>query len=145
MTTNPLSPDPISAPLAQGLAGAETALRAFAEGPAQAAADRLADAFDRAGLRIAERFAKTALAGETSIKQLVKQALEDLARLALDRWLPAPAAGQAPAPGGPSRQAAPVTVHLHLPAGTDGPSLVRHEGQIAAALARAVSYGSGKL
>lgn len=137
---------PLNASLAEGLSSAEASLKAFADGPAQAAADRLAEAFDRAGLRIAERLAKTALSGETSIKQLVKQALEELARLALDRWLPATSARAQAAPAAQiSRQVAPVTVHMYLPEGTDGPALLRHEGQIAAALARAVSYGSAKL
>lgn len=41
--------------------------------------------------------------------------------------------------------AAPVNVHFHLAAGADGPSLMRHQGQIAAQIARAVAYGRRNL
>jgi lambda family phage tail tape measure protein len=38
-----------------------------------------------------------------------------------------------------------VNVHFHLAAGADGASITRHQGQIAAAIARAVAYGRRNL
>ena len=40
---------------------------------------------------------------------------------------------------------APVSVHFHLGPGADANAIARHQGQIAAAVARAVAYGRRNL
>ena len=156
------------------LSEAEAALAAFAKGPARKAADDIANSFERAGTRIARVLGRAAVDGEVSMKRLAKIILEELAKIALDKIISKPsgalpffgarAAGGAVTPGGaylvgergpelftPSRAgtvssaAAPVEVHFHLGAGADAQSLVRHQGQIAAQIARAVAYGRRNL
>jgi hypothetical protein len=158
---------------------AETALAAFARGPARRAAEDISHSFERAGRRIATSLARAGADGEAAMKRLAKVILEELAKAALDRiftkgggaklidlpFFGARAAGGAVARGGAylvgergpelfmpasvgalaSAAAAPVNVHFHLGAGADTQSLVRHQGQIAAAIARAVAYGRRNL
>lgn len=144
------------------LGEAEAALASFARGPVRRAADDMADAFERAGARIARALAGAAAGGEASFKRLAKTILEELAKVALDRIFdgarPLPSArpgvaatvqpsGQSIAgaqPRGPAAPA-PVSVHFHLGAGADADGVMRHQGQIAAAVARAVAYGRRNL
>lgn len=156
------------------LGGASAALNDFAQGPARRAADDVGAAFDRAGARIAQTLSRAALSGEVSFKRLAKVVLEELARLALSQifgkgggfsffggkagggsvnaggaylvgergpemFVPRQSGAIAPAGGGA------VSVHFHLGAGADATSIARHQGQIAAQVARAVAYGRRNL
>jgi phage-related minor tail protein len=155
------------------LGGASAALNEFAQGPARRAADEVGAAFDRAGARIAQTLSRAALSGEVSFKRLAKVVLEELARLALSQifgkggmsFFGAKAGGGSVNAGGAylvgergpemfaPRQSgtispvasAPVSVHFHLGAGADAASIARHQGQIAAQIARAVAYGRRNL
>lgn len=150
---------------------ASAALQDFAHGPARQAADEVAVSFERAGQRIARALGRAAVDGEGSFKRLAKTILEEIAKLALDRvfraktpFFGARAAGGAVNAGGAylvgergpewfvprqagsiAPQAGAVAVHLHLGANPDAHTIVRHQGQIAAAIARAVAYGSRNL
>lgn len=119
-----------------GLAEAEAALSAFARGPAQTAADAMAEGFERASGRIARSLASAAAAGEFSFKSLAKVALEELARIAMARLGQSERAGSV---------AAPVSVAFHMGAQADAESFRRNEAQIAAAIARAVAFGRRNL
>lgn len=155
------------------IGAASAALQDFAQGPARRAADEVAVSFERAGQRIARALGRAAMDGEGSFKRLAKVILEEVARLALDRMLTgknaffgARAGGGAVNPGGaylvgergpewfvprqagtitPQTGAGSVSVHFHLGAGADANGISRHQGQIAAAVARAVAYGSRNL
>jgi phage-related minor tail protein len=153
---------------------ASAALSAFAQGPARAAADDVGAAFERAGERIAAALGRAATGGETSFKRLVKTILEELAKLALDRVFGQAGdvslfggranggsvnAGGAylvgergpelfvPRQGGEitSANGGAVTVNFHFASGADANAIARNQGQIAAALARAVAYGRRNL
>lgn len=157
------------------LAAASAALRAFARGPAQTAADEVGASFERAGERIARALSGAAIDGESAFKRMAKVILEELAKIALQRlftqgdsaasFFGAKAGGGAVNVGGAylvgergpeifvPRQAGEVvaasggviSVHFHLGAGADANQIVRHQGQIAAAIARAVAYGRRNL
>jgi phage-related minor tail protein len=131
----------------------------------QRAGVRIAGALGRAavdGESAMKRLAKTIL------EELAKIALDKVfgktGGLASLPFFGARAAGGAVAPGGSylvgergpelftpasagavSNASAPVNVHFHLGAGADAQSLVRHQGQIAAQVARAVAYGRRNL
>lgn len=136
-----------TAAIATELARAEAALRGFAQGPAQRAADEMALAFERAGARMSKAMGAAAQGGETALRGMVKGALEELARLALDRIFSArePRAQPAPSSGSSASAAAGVNVQFHLPAGSQTSDVRRHDGQIAALVARAVAYGRRNL
>lgn len=156
------------------LSGASAALQEFAQGPARRAADDVGASFDRAGERIAGAFARAALSGEVSFKRMAKVVLEELAKLALaqvfgkegkttffgaragggsvnfggaylvgengpELFAPRQSGTIAPLSGGA------VNVHFHLGAGADAAGIARHQGQIAAQIARAVAYGRRNL
>ncbi len=157
------------------LGGAASALQAFAQGPARRAADEVGASFERAGGRIARALGAAASGGETSFKRLAKVILEELAKIALRRlfsesgsklsFFGGKAGGGGVNPGGAylvgergpemfvPRQggeivtagAGAVSIHFHLAAGADATSIVRHQGQVAAAIARAVAYGRRNL
>ncbi len=156
------------------LGAAAAALQDFAQGPARRAADDVSASFERAGERIARAFASAAFDGEDALKRMVKVILEELAKIALQEifsaagpklpFFGARAAGGPVNVGGaflvgergpemfvPRRAgeiAAPVgavSVHFHLGAGADANAIARHQGQIAAAVARAVAYGRRNL
>ena len=158
------------------IAGASSALQAFAQGPARQAADAVGQSFERAGDRIARALGSAATGGEAAFKRLAKVILEELAKIALQRIFTA-GGGKLPFFGGKAgggavntggaylvgergpeifvpRQAGEISsatgggavnVHFHLPAGADVSAITRHQGQIAAAIARAVAYGSRNL
>lgn len=155
------------------LGAAAAALQDFAQNTARRAADDVSVSFERAGQRIARALGRAAIDGETSFKRLAKTILEELAKVALDRIFPR--GGKAPLFGaranggavnaggaylvgerGPElfvpRQggdivgaAGAVSIHFHLGAGADAHAITRHQGQIAAAVARAVAYGRRNL
>lgn len=157
------------------LAGASAALQAFAQGPVQRTADAVGQSFEHAGERIARALGSAAIGGETAFKRLAKVILEELAKIALQRiftqgggklpFFGGKAAGGAVNTGGAylvgergpevfvPRQAGEiaaaatgaVNVHFHLPAGADATAITKHQGQIAAAIARAVAYGRRNL
>lgn len=157
------------------LAGAGAALRAFADGEARRASDEVAQSFEKAGARIARALGRAATDGEGSFKRLAKTILEEFAKLALDRiftqqsgggaYFGARADGGSVTRGGAylvgergpelfvphqagaiaAASAGAVNVHFHLGAGADGQAIARHQGQIAAAIARAVAYGRRNL
>jgi len=157
------------------LAGASAALQAFAQGPARQAAESLGQDFERAGERIARALGSAANGGEAAFKRLAKVVLEELAKVALQRvfsqaggalpffggkagggavnrggaylvgergpelFVPRQAGAIAPSGGGA------ISVHFHLPAGADASAISKHQGQIAASIARAVAYGRRNL
>lgn len=155
------------------LGEASAALQEFANGPARRAADEVGASFERAGQRIARALGRAAVDGEGSFKRLAKTILEELARVALDRvfasggkpFFGAKAGGGAVNMGGsylvgergpelfvPNQSgsigapgAGAVNVHFHLGASADAAAIARHQGQIAAAIARAVAYGRRNL
>ncbi len=161
---------PVTGDLQTQLSEASAVLSAFAQGPARAAADDVGAAFERAGERIAAALGRAATGGEVSFKRLVKSILEELAKLALNRlfgqtggasFFGGRANGGRVNVGGAylvgergpelfvPRQAGEivgsgggaVTVNFHFANGADANSIARNQGQIAAALARAVAYG----
>ncbi len=157
------------------LAAASAAMDDFARGAAKRAADDVGASFERAGERIAHALGRAAADGETAFKQMARVILEELARLAFDRIFTASAekapffgakaqggsviAGGAYLVGerGPeifvpreageiaASAAGAVSVHFHLGAGADVNAVARNQGQIAAAIARAVAYGRRNL
>lgn len=157
------------------LGAASAMLQEFAQGPARRAADEIGVSFERAGQRIARAMGSAAMGGENAFKRMAKVVLEELAKLALDRlfisgggklpFFGGKAAGGAVNVGGAylvgergpevfvPRQAGAiaqpasgaVSVHFHLGAGADAGAIARHQGQIAAAIARAVAYGRRNL
>lgn len=156
------------------LGAASSALQAFANGPVKRAAEELSVSFERAGERIVRALAGAADGGEAAFKRMAKVILEELAKIALQRiftqdgggaqFFGGRAAGGAVAAGGaylvgergpemfvprasgeivvPNTGA--VSVHFHLNGG-DVSAISRHQGQIAAAIARAVAYGRRNL
>lgn len=157
------------------LGAASAALQEFSQIQARRAADDVGAAFDRAGDRIASAMARAARGGEVSFKRLAKVVLEEFARLALERiftgqsggktYFGARAAGGSVNAGGaylvgergpelftPGQHGAisapaggAVNVHFHLAGSGDAAAIARHQGQIAAAVARAVAYGRRNL
>lgn len=127
------------------LSAASEALAAFAQGPARRAADEVALSFERAGERIARALGSAAGGGEASFKRMAKTILEELAKIALDRIFKngggSPFGGQFNL----AQTANPVAVHFHMGAGGDANAIARSQGQIAAAVARAVAYGGRNL
>lgn len=156
----------------EGIGEATAALQAFAEGPARRAADEVAASFERSGQRIARALGRAAFDGEVSFKRLAKTILEELAKVALNQvfggktpFFGARANGGAVNAGGAylvgergpewfvpnqSGSVAPqggggVSVNFYLSGGADASAIARHQGQIAASIARAVAYGRRNL
>lgn len=157
------------------LGAASVALAEFARGPAKRASDEVGASFERAGARIARALGRAAFDSGASFKHLAKTVLEELAKVALQRIFTQGGGKSAPffgarASGGPvniggaylvgergpelftPRQSGAigagggaVSVHFHLGAGADANAIARHQGQIAAQIARAVAYGRRNL
>lgn len=157
------------------LSAASAALQSFAQGPAQRAADEVGASFERAGRRIGSALGAAANGGEAAFKRMAKVILEELAKIALQRIFTESGSGASffggranggavnaggaylvgergpevfvPRTGGDivSPGAGAVSVHFHLGAGADVSAVTRHQGQIAAAIARAVAYGRRNL
>lgn len=144
------------AQLETDLASASAALNAFAQGPARRAADSVGLSFERAGQRIARALGGAAVDGEASFKRLAKVVMEELAKIALNQVLGGKSAGGVSGDGksaafnalaAPLSDAASgqVAVHFHLSGGGDVNAVAKHQGQIAATVARAVAYGRRNL
>lgn len=127
------------------LNAASEALTAFAQGPARRAADEVGASFERAGERIARALGAAAGGGEAAFKRMAKTILEELARIALDRILSGGGSSPFGGKSGATPSANPVSVHFHMGAGGDANAIARSQGQIAAAIARAVAYGGRNL
>lgn len=127
---------------------------------ARASSELMAAAFERAGARIEAALIGAARTGEVSFARMAEAILRDLARLAapeigtrlglaLARGLGGGAApaGEGAKAAGPvvASNMAPVIVNVTLGAGADASAVRRSEGQIAAALARAVRKGAARL
>jgi hypothetical protein len=103
-----------------------------------AEADRVASAYEAAGARIAAALTKAALSGEDSFRRLAKTALEELARIAL-------AQAKSEAKERQRAGAPDPRVVLSGYGSNVSASPFPHDGQIAAAIARAVVYGRRNL
>lgn len=79
--------------LNSSLDDAAGALQRFADGPAQAAADAVGDAFTRAGKRMSGALADAARSGEVSVKGLASAILRDLSGLAIEQYVTKPLDG----------------------------------------------------
>lgn len=121
------------------LASAAAALQAFARGPAQTAADDLASSFERAGSRITLALGRAAFQGESAFRAMARSVLEEFAQLALDRVLRAAGGASTPSVG------KSLAVHVHMAAASEPSSASRSQAQLAAAVARAVAFGSRNL
>lgn len=106
-------------------------------------ADEIAEAFEAAGARIARSLEDAAKSGELSFNSLADSILKDLARLAIGELIEAPLTALidgltkslAGSGGGGT------TVNMNISGASDQSGFRRSEGQIAATLARAVSFG----
>ena len=123
------------------------ALEDFAARDAADGADLAAKAFEAAGRRIEAALVKAAKTGELSFHDMAEAILKDLARIAIQQVLTGPletalgGLGQGGSSGlAPSAQGA-MNITLNLSGVSDAGSFSRSQGQISAALARAVSEG----
>ena len=120
------------------------ALESFATGPAFDAADGLAKAFEVAGDRISAALEGAANRGELSFNALASSVAQDLTRLAVDQFITGPitdvlsnAIGSVTG-GNSSRN---TTVNLNVAGMSNSQGLQQSQGQISAAVARAVASG----
>lgn len=124
---------------------AAQALENFADGPAQDAANTITQAYEIAGDRIAQSLERAASSGSLSFNAMAESILSDLARLAIQNFFTAPLEGLingATASGGiGGANTPPVNVTMNLSGVSDASSFARSQGQVSAALARAVSRG----
>lgn len=168
-------PDSLLGDFQAELASAGAALQSFVQGPAKKSAEDIGASFDQAGRRIGAALGRAATGGENAFKQMAKVILEELAKIALTEifksggaslpffggkasggavnvggaylvgergpevFVPRQAGEIGPASGGA------VSIHFHLGAGADAGAIARSQGQIAAAIARAVAYGRRNL
>jgi len=168
-------PDPMLGDFQVELASAGAALQSFAQGPVKKSADDISASFDQAGRRIGAALGRAATGGENAFKRMAKVILEELAKIALTEifksassgvpFFGGKAGGGAVNVGGAylvgergpemfvprrageivSASNGAVSIHFHLGAGADAAAISRNQGQIAAAIARAVAYGRRNL
>lgn len=127
---------------------AAQALETFDASPAIQDANAMADAFDVAGVRIAQSLEQAAKRGELSFNSLAESVLSDLARLAISDIVETPLNALVESLGrslGGVGGAGSMTVNLNLSGAADAEAFRRSEGQIAGSLARAVSLGQGRI
>ena len=123
------------------------ALERFAARGAADGADLAAKAFEAAGRRIEAALVKAAKTGELSFHDMAEAILKDLARIAIQQVLTGPletALGGLGQGGGASAPQSPngaTHITLNVSGVSDASSFARSQGQISAALARAVSDG----
>ncbi|MEM7728929.1 MAG: phage tail tape measure C-terminal domain-containing protein [Pseudomonadota bacterium] len=114
--------------------------------PALQGADEMAQAFEAAGDRIARSLERAAQSGELSFNAMAESVLTDLARLAVSEIVEAPlnalVAGIGQAVSG---RTGATTVNMNVTGAADPAGFRRSEGQIAGALARAVSAGRKRI
>jgi len=122
---------------------AAKALTDFADGPARAAADEAAKAFEQAGERIAQALERAALSGEFSFRDMAASITRDLARLAIENLVLSPLEAALGGASGTAPQAAstPVNVVMNISGVSDASGFQKSQGQISASLARAVTHG----
>jgi len=125
---------------------ASSALENFANTDAEGAADAAARAFELAGERIERALIKAAKTGELSFKDMAESILRDLAKLAVQELITSPletvlgGLGQTSGGGGKS-SGSPLNITFNMSGVSDAQSFGKSQGQISAALARAVSDG----
>lgn len=129
------------------LDNAAEALENFATGAAQDAADGLARAFEVAGDRIATSLEGAARRGEFSFNNLASSIAQDLTRLAVDQLISGPITNLLGGAlgglggGGGSSSTRNTTVNLNVSGMNNSQGLQQSQGQISAAVARAVASG----
>ncbi|MDJ0920552.1 MAG: phage tail tape measure C-terminal domain-containing protein [Henriciella sp.] len=114
------------------LADASAALTTLVEGPGQAAADALGEAFGQAGLQIEQALNKAARSGELDFKGMTEAILADLARIAAEAVV---------AQSGLSQAGQTVNLNMSLGAGANADSVVGASGLIASTVALAAARG----
>lgn len=114
------------------LAEASAALSTLVEGPGQAAADALGDAFGQAGLRIEQALSQAARSGELDFKSMAESILADLAKIAAEAVI---------ARSGLTQGGQTVNLNMAVSAGADAGSIVGASGSIASAVAMAAARG----
>jgi len=129
------------------------ALNDFAQGSGLQAADDLARVFEQAGDRIANSLERAARRGEFSFNALASSVAQDLTRLAVDQFITGPITdvlggalggilgGAVGGAVGGTRGGNNTTVNLNVSGMNNPQSLQRSQGQISAAVARAVASG----
>ncbi len=123
------------------------ALEDFAARDLSSGADLAAKAFEAAGRRIEAALVKAAKTGELSFHDMAEAILKDLARIAIQQVLTGPletalgGLGQAGYSGAAQSFQSPMNITLNVSGVSDVSSFTRSQGQISAALARAVSDG----
>lgn len=110
-------------------------------------AELAARAFERAGERIEKALIKAARTGELSFSDMAESILRDLAKIAAQQLITNPLEQVISGIGGGGQGGgAPVNITMNLSGVSDAAGLQRSvtqsQGQIASALARAVSDGS---
>ena len=132
----------------KNIESAAKALDSFDASPVIQDAAAIADAFDAAGIRIAQSLEKAAERGELSFNGLAESVLNDLAKLAVSEIVEAPLNALIDGLGrslGGLGGGSSTTVNLNLSGASDPDAFRRSEGQIAGSLARAVSLGQGRI
>lgn len=114
------------------LASASAALATLVEGPGQAAADALGEAFGQAGTQIEQALSRAARSGELDFKGMAESILANLARVAAEAVIARTSLGQ-------SGQT--VNLNMSVGAGADSGSIVGASGSIANAVAIAAARG----
>ena len=121
------------------------ALQSFADGPAFDVADDLARAFEAAGDRISTALERAARSGEFSFSDLASSVAQDLTSLAIDQFITGPitsaltgALGGLTGGGSNTRN---TTVNLNVAGMSGSQGVQQSQGQISAAIARAVASG----
>ena len=123
---------------------AANALDDFTNTGAQKAADAAARAFEIAGERIERSLIKAARTGELSFSDMAESILKDLAKLAVTELITNPlqtVIGGAIGAQTSGRAGAPTNITLNISGVSDAAGFSKSQGQISAALARAVSDG----
>lgn len=129
---------------------AASAVAALDSAPAIQSAEDMADAFERAGARIANSLERAAQSGQLSFSGMAESVLNDLARLAVSELIEAPLNALVDGLTGQLGQAisggkGATMVNMTVNGAADAGSFARSQGQIAAGLARAVSMGQGRI
>ena len=115
------------------LSEASAALSTLVEGPGQAAADALGDAFGQAGLRIEQALSQAARSGELDFKGMAESILADLARVAAEAII---------TQSGLAQTGQTVNLNMSVGAGADAGSILGASGSIASSIAMAAARGA---
>lgn len=107
-------------------------LQALADGPARDAAESMEQAFERAGQSIERSLAAAARSGELDFSRMTQSILADLARLAVDRWIVAPAMAALPSASsswtGARAEGGPLAPGQAYLVGERGPEVITSAG-----------------